>query len=311
MNDFEKEKKKVAKISVFSNSFLVFSKLLIGIFTGSISIISEAIHSGLDLVAALIAYYAVKNSSLPPDDEHRFGHGKIENISGFIEAILIFVAAVWIIYEAVKKLIYPVDIENIWLGIGIMFVSSAINIYVSKKLFSVADKTGSIALKADAMHLMTDVYTSAGVMFSLFVIWIMEIIFKGNHFHFLDPLCAVIVAALIIKAAYKLTRESFDDLIDHSIDFSNIDEIKKIIKNNENVFSFKNLKTRKSGSAVFVEFDVIFISNISLQKAHDITEVISAEIKKIIPETVVTIHMEPCDEKCEKECLDNCSKKEK
>ncbi len=304
------EKKKVARLSVISNSFLVVSKLFIGIFTGSISIISEAIHSGLDLVAALIAFYAVKNSSAPPDEEHKFGHGKIENISGFIEAILIFAAAIWIIYESVEKLIRPVNIENIWLGIAIMFVSSVINIYVSKKLFSVARKTDSIALKADAMHLMTDVYTSAGVMFSLFIIWVMEFIFKGNHFHFLDPICAIVVAGLIMKAAYDLTKESFGDLLDRSIGEKDISEIKNIINNNPEVVSFKNLKTRKGGNAKFIEFDVMFQKNISLQEAHRITDDITFKIKKSIANSNVTIHMEPCEDSCEdKECKTNCSKK--
>ncbi|HOJ86992.1 MAG TPA: cation diffusion facilitator family transporter [Elusimicrobiales bacterium] len=303
------EKKKVARLSVISNSFLVVSKLFIGIFTGSISIISEAIHSGLDLVAALIAFYAVKNSSIPPDDEHKFGHGKIENISGFIEAILIFAAAIWIIYESVEKLIHPVNIENIWLGIAIMFVSSVINIYVSKKLFSVAHKTDSIALKADAMHLMTDVYTSAGVMFSLFVIWVMEFIFKGNHFHFLDPICAIVVAGLIMKAAYELTKESFGDLLDRSIGQKDISEIKNIINNNPEVVSFKNLKTRKGGNIKFIEFDVMLEKNISLQKAHQITDDITFKIKKSIANSNVTIHMEPCEDSCDdNECQTNCSK---
>ncbi len=303
------EKKKVARLSVISNSFLVVSKLIIGIFTGSISIISEAIHSGLDLVAALIAFYAVKNSSAPPDEEHKFGHGKIENISGFIEAILIFAAAIWIIYESVEKLIHPVNIENIWLGIAIMFISSVINIYVSKKLFSVARKTDSIALKADAMHLMTDVYTSAGVMFSLFIIWVMEFIFKGNHFHFLDPICAIVVAGLIMKAAYELTKESFGDLLDRSIGEKDISEIKNIINNNPEVVSFKNLKTRKGGNTKFIEFDVMLQKNISLQEAHQITDDITFKIKKSITNSNVTIHMEPCEDNCEdKECQTNCSK---
>ena len=310
MIDFNEEKKKVARLSVISNSFLVLSKFLIGIFTGSISITSEAIHSGLDLMAALIAYYAVKNSATPPDKEHRFGHGKIENISGFIEAMLIFAAALWIIYEAVKKLIFPVNIENIWLGIGIMFFSSVINIYISKRLFSTADKTGSIALKADGMHLLTDVYTSAGVMFSLFIIWLMEFLFKGKHFHFLDPLCAIIVAILIIKAAYGLTKESFYDLMDTSLDNSDIEKIKDSIKSSGLIISFKNLRTRKSGSVRFVEFDAIFDKNISLKKAHDGADEISKKIKKSIDNASVIIHMEPCDEKCtNEECGENCVKK--
>ncbi|MEW5951590.1 MAG: cation transporter [Elusimicrobia bacterium] len=306
--DSNSKKVNIVKLSVFSNSFLVVSKLIIGIIIGSVSVISEAIHSAIDLVAALIAFFAVKNSNKPPDEEHRFGHGKIENISGFIEAILIFIAAVWIIYEAVKKLIYPGNIEQIGWGILVMFVSSALNFYVSRKLMKTALETDSIAIKADAVHLMTDVYTSLGVAVSLFIIWIMEYIFKGNHFHWLDPLCAIGVALLIFKAAWDLTKESFKDLMDSSLDKEEISKIKSAIDSLEISVGYKSLKTRKSGNEKFVEMDLVFPKEVSLLKAHEETDKLTASIKEKIPNSHVIVHMEPCLDPCPKSCEPNCKK---
>jgi len=166
------EKIKVARLSIISNSSLIIMKLAIGIITGSVSIISEAIHSTMDLLAAIIAFFSVKVSDQPPDKQHPYGHGKFENISGVIEAILIFIASLWIIYEAIKRINTNEKIESIGLGALVMVISAIINFIVSKQLYKVAKKTNSIALEADALHLKADVYTSIGVAFGLFLIWL-------------------------------------------------------------------------------------------------------------------------------------------
>jgi cation diffusion facilitator family transporter len=301
------EKIRTARLSVYSNSFLVVSKLIIGFLSGSVSVISEAVHSGLDLFASFIAYYSVKNSSLPADDEHKFGHGKIESLSGFTEGILIIFAGLWIVFESIKKLIEPTDIDKIGLAIIVMFLSSLINFIIARKLFKVSIKNNSIALKADAIHLMIDVYTSLGVMFSLFIIWLMEFLFKGKHFHFLDPLCAIIISFIIIKTGYELIKESSVELIDTSLNAKEIETIKKLILSNDLILSFKNLKTRKSGNVRFIEFDVIFDEKLSLKDAHREADNISAKIREDLKDSQIIIHMEPCTKQCnDKECLDNC-----
>ena len=150
---------KVARLSIASNSFLIVIKLLAGLFSGSVSVISEAIHSGMDLVAALIAFFSVRISDRPADSKHPYGHGKFENVSGVIEAVLIFIAAVWIILEAVRKLLHQSDVEKIHLGLIVMAISALVNFLVSGKLYKIAKATDSIALEADARHLKTDVYT--------------------------------------------------------------------------------------------------------------------------------------------------------
>lgn len=286
------EKSKVALLSVISNLFLIIIKITVGIITGSISIISEAIHSLLDLIAALMAYLAVKASSMPPDREHPYGHSKIENISGFLESILIIVAAIWIIYESVKKLIYPQNIDVIGLGIMVMFISTAVNVYVSRKLYITANKTNSIALKADAAHLSTDIYTSAGVMVGLFLIWLLEKIFHPMHFHWIDPLSAIIIAFIIIRTGVRLTSESMKDLIDSSATEDEIIKIQNIIHGSSQVIGYRNLKTRKVGNKIFVEFELLIDKNLTFENAHSITEDISSRIKSEMNCEVI-IHPEP------------------
>ena len=169
-----KEKEKTAILSVISNTFLVVMKLVVGIALGSVSIISEAIHSGMDLLASCIAYFSVRKSSEAPDEEHEFGHGKYESFSGLIEALLIFVAALLIIHEAYVKLIEPssepMNQTLMFAGIAVMAISAGMNAFVSARLMKIAKKTESIALESDAWHLRTDVYTSAGVMMGLILI---------------------------------------------------------------------------------------------------------------------------------------------
>ena len=168
----ERRKLRVALLSVVSNITLVLLKLVTGLASGSVSILSEAVHSGSDLLASLIAFFSVKTASQPADSKHPFGHGKIENISGTVEALLIFLAAAWIIWEAIDKLVHPQPIETLGWGIGVMLASTLVNIAVSEMLFTVGRETDSVALEADAWHLRTDVYTSAGVMVSLALIWL-------------------------------------------------------------------------------------------------------------------------------------------
>lgn len=171
-SDLQRRKMAAARLSVYSNSGLILVKLIVGVLSGSVSIISEAIHSGVDLLAAFIALFSVRTSHIPADDIHPFGHGKIENISGTIEALLIFLAAGWIVYEALDKLMNVKPLESLGLAVGVMMVSSAVNWLVSSLLFRVGRESESIALQADAWHLRTDVYTSLGVMASLALIWL-------------------------------------------------------------------------------------------------------------------------------------------
>ncbi|KAF1085123.1 Ferrous-iron efflux pump FieF [Sporotomaculum syntrophicum] len=164
------KKIKFALLSIVSNATLIIFKVIAGILSGSVSIISEAIHSGMDLVASLIAFFSVRQSAKPADRQHPYGHGKIEHLSGIAEGLLIFIAAAMILMEATKKIYEPIQLEHANLAIAVMLGASLVNLLVSRKLYKVAREEDSMALEADALHLKTDVYTSLGVAVGLVLI---------------------------------------------------------------------------------------------------------------------------------------------
>lgn len=280
-------KTKVAFLSIVSNSTLIVMKIVAGILSGSVSIISEAIHSSMDLLASLIAFYSVNVSSKPADKEHPYGHGKIENISGVIEGLLIFLAAFLIIKEAILKLIHPAEIAVVYVAITVMVISAVVNIIVSRILYKVAEEEDSIALKADALHLKTDVYTSAGVAFGLLLI-------KITGIEFLDPIVAISVACLIIKEAWELCRHSFGPLIDSCISQEEEEKIQKVIQEyKENVIDYSKLRARRSGQYKLIDFTIIVSESLSLKEAHEISDQIEKQIEACIHNTDVLIHIEP------------------
>jgi cation diffusion facilitator family transporter len=283
-------------LSVISNSSLVIFKLAVGLIIGSVSVISEAIHSGVDLLAAIIALFAVRKSGKPADDDHPFGHGKVENISGTVEALLIFLAAGWIIFEAVEKLRNPEPIDEAWLGIAVMLTCVLANIIVSKRLFLVGRETESVALLADAWHLRTDVYTSMGVFGGLVVILAGGFFYPGVDLRWVDPVAAIGVALLIIKAAYHLTIESARDLVDAGLPAQEVNEVAKHIKSfAPTIRGFHRLRTRKAGASRFVEFHIRVDASMSVDESHRIADMITCSIKQHYPGTTVTIHIEPCN----------------
>jgi cation diffusion facilitator family transporter len=280
------KKTRVVLISIISNSYLIILKIVAGVVMGSVAVISEAIHSGIDLLAAVIAYIAVRKADEPPDKDHPFGHGKFENISGAFEAMLIFTAAGLIIYEAVKKLIDPAEVENLDWGIGVMAVSTIVNIFVSRILFRSAKKHGSIAIEADAMHLWVDVFTSVGVMVGLVLI-------RLTHWEVLDPVIAIFVAGLIVKASFDLTIRSIADLADQKLPDSELQIIQTVIESYPEINSYHKLRTRKSGSRREIDIHIQVDREMSLAASHDLCFRIENAIKAKLPGAYVTIHVEP------------------
>lgn len=290
-----KAKQRAAKLSVLSNLILTTGKLVIGIVTGSVSIISEGIHSGMDLLASCIAFFSVRKSSRPPDNKHAFGYGKYEDASGLIEALLIIVAAGIIIWEAIEKLIWggnSVNFDTLHLGLIIMGVSALMNFCVSQYLMHVAKKTESIALETDAWHLRTDVLTSAGVFAGLILIQI-------THIEWIDSVIAIVVAVFILREAYVLIRRSFADLMDESLSSREIEKIDEIISRHENQFTnYHSLRTRKGGPNKFISFHLLMPRNQKLIDSHTLIDHIEKEIKSEIPRAVVISHLDPCDGRC-------------
>jgi len=284
------KKESVAMLSVVSNTCLTVFKLIVGLLIGSVSVISEAIHSGVDLVAAVIAYFAVKTSGKPADTDHSYGHGKYENLSGTIEALLIFVAAGWIIFEAVHKLINPQPMETVGLGIIIMTISAIVNIIVSNRLFKVGKETDSLALQADAWHLKTDVYTSFGVAGGLLIFTICHYLFPQYNLYWIDPVVAILVACLIIKAAWDLTSESIGGLLDSSLPEDEMIIIKNVIDGFN--IAYHDLKTRKSGADRFIELHIVVDPNMKVCESHKLSDDIVDKISEHLKKCQITIHVD-------------------
>jgi cation diffusion facilitator family transporter len=312
MDDIKNSKAaKTAKLSVASNCFLVVLKFIAGIFSGSVAIISEAAHSLIDLIAALIAFFAIKESSKPADSAHPYGHGKFENISGAIEALLIFAAAAVIIYEAVKKLINPQPINMPAAAIAVMLFCAFINLLVSKKLFAVAKETNSIALEADAWHLTTDVYTSLGVAIALTAVFVLNLFTKNPNVCRIDALAALTVACMIIKAACNLTLKAAKDLVDVSLPKEEVAGLENIIRNFSQIEGYHDLRTRNAGGKIFAEFHILVNPQMSVLESHGITREIAKEIKQKFEGASITIHVEPCDDVCTEKCRRGCLLKNK
>ena len=277
-------KTKTARLSVISNSLLIIIKLVAGIITGSVSIISEAIHSSIDLVAAIIAFFAVKISGTPADERHPFGHGKVENVSGVIEAMLIFVASAWIIYEAIGRLLHPKVAGMPILGIIVMAVSAVVNTFVSKRLYKVARETESMALEADALHLRTDVITSAGVAIGLALMWI-------TGWHILDPIIALIVAVIIIYESWMLLRKAFSPLLDTALSDTELEKLKSILQ--EMNVDYHDLRTRTAGHQRFVEFHLNVPAHETIEIIHGQCDIIEERLESEFRNMRVIIHPEP------------------
>jgi cation diffusion facilitator family transporter len=275
----------IARLSIISNTLLIIMKLAAGFLSGSVSIISEAIHSSMDLIAAIIAFFSVKVSDNPPDSRHPYGHGKVENISGVIEAILIFIAAIWIIVEAVKKLLGDkIELESIAIGSAVMIVSAIVNSIVSGRLYKVARKTNSIALEADALHLKTDVYTSLGVAVGLGIIMITGI-------NWLDPFVAILVATFIIFESYQLLKRAFTPLLDTAWGEKEIEELEK--KLNHLDVSYHDLRTRLARNYKFIDIHIQIPEDVSVGSAHLYCDRIENELTRSYENLTVTIHVEP------------------
>ncbi len=288
--DSERRKRKVraAKLSVASNTILTLLKVLVGGWTGSVGILSEAMHSGTDLLASGIALFSVRASDTPPDEDHPYGHGKIESISGLAEAMLIFAAALFIGYEIIDKLRYPAPRHSgsVDIGIVIMAISMIANFLISRYLHRVARETESEALQADAAHLQTDVVTSAGVLVGLILVHV-------THLAWLDPLAAGIVASLLISVAYRLTKQAIQLLLDTRLPDGEELAIVAILRRDPRVLGFHKLRTRRSGAQRHADIHVQIDDNTTLVYAHQVTEEIEDAIRETLPGIIITIHIEP------------------
>ncbi len=276
-----------AGLSVGSNAGLILLKLAVGLYTGSVSVIAEAIHSGVDLLASLIALVSVRASDRPPDEDHPFGHGKIESVSGAVEGLLIFVGAALIVDEAISRLLGGEHLDLPILGAGVMLVSTVANWLVARQLHAVARTADSMALEAAAEHHRTDVITSVGVFAGLVLVQIFDA-------PVLDSLLGLGVAALIVQAAWAITYKSFQGLIDRSLPTDEHAAIERVLAEHGSQFiSYHRLRTRKSGAQRYIALDLVFQPSASLADVHEVCDHLESEIHAVLPGASVQIHAEP------------------
>lgn len=291
-------KKSAATLSIVSNSFIILLKLIVGLLSGSISIISEAIHSMSDFLASIITFFSVIKSAEPADSKHPFGHGKYEDMSGFIEGGLIIFAALYIIYESVKKIFFGgnMEIDTTW-GMVVMGIAVIVNILVSSVLFKVAKQTDSVSLFADAEHLRTDVISAFGVFAGLLLI-------KFTGIYILDPLIAIVVAVIIFKAGFSISKATMDNLLDCSLPEADMAEICHFFDGfkNNGIVDYKNLKARRLGPHKNVEVTFLFPKDMTIYDCHAVCDQVEHKLAEQFGDISASIHLEP-------ETCDICSEK--
>jgi len=289
--DSEAEKGRAAALSVASNSALIAAKLVAGVATGSVAVLTEGVHSSIDLLASIVAYVSVRRSGVPADAEHRYGHYKLENLAAATEGALILLGAGIITYEAIARLVRGSHVHTLGIGIAVVAASAVVNLIVSRIIARRARATGSPALEGDAMHLSADAYSSLAVLVGLILI-------AATHAYWLDPLVALTVAAGIVIAGVRLLRRASRVLIDEALPESDLAEVRAAIREvgtPRGVIGFHELRSRAAGSRRYVDLHVQFAAGTTLEAAHGTAHVLSDEIARRLDGADVLVHLEPAD----------------
>ena len=281
---------------------LIIFKAVVSWLTGSISILAQAADSLLDLFAGIITFSAIRIAAKPADAEHQYGHGKVEDIAGVVQGILMFIAGGLVIYSAIGRIIEGSIIELAEAGIAMMVVSIAVSIFLSRHLLSVSRTSSSVALEANARNIASDVYSASAVLVGLAVV-------RFTGLNILDPVIAIGVAIYILKVAIDTIRNPISGLLDEKLPPSQQAVIEDSLrKHSREVSGFHALRTRRAGSQRYIDLHLVMARDISLEQAHQICDQIEVEIQNTLRKVSVTIHAEPCDNECE-QCSAICSKR--
>lgn len=280
-----------AWLSVFAAMITIALKSVVYFYTNSVSFLSDALESFINLAAAILAVWMIKIAEKPPDDDHEFGHDKAQYFSSGIEGTLIFLAAVGIVFAAVKRIFAPEPLANIGFGLVLSLVATLINLIVGQILIRVGKQRDSIVLEADGRHLMTDVWTSVGVIAAIGTVAL-------TGWLALDPVIALLVSVSIAWTGYKLIRRSVLGLMDTVIDPDLTEKVVAILSERaaHSGIDFHALRTRKSGSRKFIYFHLLVPDEWTVKRGHDLVDEIEAEILRKIPESAVFIHLEPLED---------------
>ncbi len=275
------------RVPLASNALLVLLKLAVWFLSGSVSVLSEALHSGVDLIVTTLQLVSVRLATRPADADHAYGHGKFENVGAALEALFILATAGVAVIAAIQRIRTPVTIAHLDLGIGVMLLSAVVNIVVSTGLARTARSEQSPALSAEAAQLRADVWTAAGVALGLAVI-------HYTKFALIDPILSLMIAGLIVKAAYDVSARAFVDLTDGRLPVEEEARIRAIIERHKPIFAgYHKLRTRRSGGGEFIDFHLQMARDMPIGRAHELSDVIVGDIKAEMPRAHVLIHLEP------------------
>jgi cation diffusion facilitator family transporter len=281
-------KRRTATLSIVSNTTLILVKLVAATFTGSVALLTEAVHSSVDLIASVVAYYSVRKAAEPADAGHRYGHDKVENLAAAIEAVLMLVGSVAIAIEAVRRLIHGGSAHTLGVGIAVIAGSALVNTVVSTLIGRGARSTNSPALEGDASHLRADALSSGVVLIALVLVDI-------THAQWIDPVAALVVAAWILSAGIRVLTRAGQVLIDESLPSPENDRIGVVISSfsERGVIGFHELRTRRGGSQRYVDVHLQFVSGTSLEQAHWVAHDVKDAITEALGGADVLIHIEP------------------
>jgi cation diffusion facilitator family transporter len=287
-----REKRAVAGNSVLAAIAITGLKLLVGITTGSLGILSEAAHSGLDLIAALVTFFSVRVSDKPADADHQYGHGKIENFSAFLETGVLLLTCVWIVYEAVKRLrFHNVEIEPTVAAFLVMFLSIAVDTWRSRALGRIATKYDSQALQADALHFSTDIWSSSVVILGL------ALVSLGRQYHIdwlrqADPIAALFVAGVVVYVSWRLARQTVDALLD-AAPVGVRGQIVNTLRNIPGVLEVDRIRIRKAGNRHFADVSVGLERNLTFQRSEQLAGEVTSRVRDVLPDADVMVRPVP------------------
>jgi cation diffusion facilitator family transporter len=277
-----------ALLSIASNSALILLKVVAGALTGSVAILSEAMHSAIDLVASIVAYFSVRKAEEPADEDHSYGHEKVENLAAAIEGMLILVGSAVIAFEAVRRLVDDSPVERLGIGIGVIAFSMVANLVVSTFIGRRARETDSAALEGDAAHLRTDALTSAGVVGALILV-------QATGARWIDPVVALAVAAAIVTSGVRIINRSTRVLVDEALPPTEMAAIQEAVREfgPRGVVAFHKLRTRRAGASRYVDMHVQFRQGMTLEAAHATAHELQHAIQSRLRNADVLIHIEP------------------
>lgn len=281
-------KSTAARLSILAAAFLITLKLATGLLTGSISVWASLLDSAMDIFASTINYIAVRAASRPADEDHAYGHGKAESLAGLFQSIVIAASGIFLIVEAVRRIINPQLTGHEWVGIGTMMIATATSLALVKRLRRVARETDSPALHSDALHYVTDIYTNTSALVALLIV-------RLTHWQIADPLISIVIALYIIWSAVHVARESVDVLMDRRLPLEIDEQVAEVVNRfqDEGVIGFHDLRTRRSGSQKFIDLHLEVERDQRLEDAHDLSVRVLRAIEAEIPRSHVQIHTDP------------------